>query len=211
MTDADGYIHHSFLSLSDVAAKVQVSAAEIENLVAHAIIPGPSYRIADDSRSVTSHIFGRQDQQFENASGPFFDRSIVAWIERLADPIVFHRRDYEEARQIFSTDLPIDDIDEEWLSTYLHWQKGTYGVCVVSPIDFRAIVEKQAAAARLRHWHELFVRNGSIPIGARQEVEKDLVYYDRVTKSFAPWDHKLSSRYSIYEPLKIALAVDPVL
>ena len=204
------YLEKYFVDENRLAELAGVSIAFLRDAVEAKAIPGPSYIVK--SRSIIeSHIFGPTEAIEEEKK--YFHRSTLSWVKNLENLLkegslddaaekvrVNLQEDYKEFLKE-NTNKSSEEIDAAWENTWTHFLKGTYGVCVINPIDGKNIAKKQNAAANLRE----FTENGQRSIQNQEEWQKYLYLveqYNLHTMPFAPWDHYLSSRNLLVDDFK---------
>jgi hypothetical protein len=217
MNDVYDYLNQHFIRIDEVIKQTGLCLEQINDLIKHECIPAASYEIVR-SRGIRAFVNGSASLK-EHMLDRFFPRAQIAWIERVKPFIGEKSLDQISTRlkQAFITELRyaiitlcnqhrltsdlIDQggnleqspFDECAASTWLHWAKGTYGVCVVNPDSVDRIAMKQLVAAQL----SALTDDGQKEIFSddeADEVRRLIGLYNQYAMPFSPHDVAGSSR-----------------
>ena len=217
MHPLDRYLAQYFLDSEHLAQRCGIKREELARLVEIAVIPAASYTVTDASL-VTSFAMGQMEAPGAT-TGEYFHPSTTLWVRKAlrfmklygwqdahgrlrAD---FHRNLHAALAAINATRWRLTDcftgdgspiaealrsrLDKFWL----HFLRGTFGLCVAMPDSEAAIAHKETTQERLVALTENGTKADYTPAEAAQVLQLAEVY-ERATMPFSPVDYPISSR-----------------
>ena len=191
-------------------------------------IPKCSYHILNNHQ-VSTDIFGEREIT-GGVPGKYYPKAVVDWVNRaksvlemLPEEEIENRLKenfYSDYISVFKQlkdlkmlyphffnsedELLIEPLEKQAESTWKEHLKGTYGICVVNPIDVSAIIQKQVAVTRLIQ----ITDNGQKAEFSKEEKEAFIdasKTYDKAAMPFSPVDYPTSSRKRLLDDVKLRL------
>jgi len=228
MSKLEEYLQNRFLNIEQLAATCGVSAQEIETLINERLIPGPTYVVSSQGR-IRSNLFGEMDAEGATA-GCYFPPANVVWIG-IANEILLDFKGYDarkEMRRRFAerfcaalsvlneTCWRLEDcfsdsgaplaagLEARAESTWVHFVKGTWGMCVANPVSEEAIAKKAVLHEKLIALSD----NGARERFSEEEVRilsEVIDSYEAASMPFSPAEYELTSRKRLIDDLRMRL------
>lgn len=189
MQALNDYLARYFFDKSQFAEASRISIARLDDLLAHRLIPAPSYIVANSV--LRSAVFGEQSAPGATA-GEYFHRDMVVWMG------------CESLEHTFKADLADAGLQARFDSMWSYFLDGTYGLCVAHPTSVRAIAHKELLQEEL----VALTNNGTrrdFSAAERRQVLVTIAAYDTACMPFSPLDYPLSSRKRLIDDLRAAL------
>jgi hypothetical protein len=203
------YLREHFVDRPAFAALAGINGVRLDELLALAAIPAPSYTC--DGTAVSSAVFGRIPID-EPLAGEYFRPECVRWA-RIADQapaggeraavIAVLAGEWKAA--LAASGIPAADVEAkvaDWLPFFFD---GTFGLCVADPSNGAAIARKELLQARLGAVTE----SGSLasPPGMPKPALLALIDdYAAAAMPFSPAEYARSSRKRLVDDLRPRVA-----
>lgn len=230
MSVLNAYLVRHFLDAAQLARAAGITGAEHEALVQQQLVPAPSYVVSPAGR-IASYVFGEMAAHGATP-GSYFHPSQTVWIARAREALrtLAPHEAAEHLQQRFvagfgaalaeldrSTYRLADSFDAHGASivdglavrtdsAWLHFLKGTFGLCVANPVSEAAIARKEVLQEKLTWLSE----NGSrFAYDARQAsaLRQLIDAYADAAMPFSPAEYPISSRKRLVADLRAKLYV----
>jgi uncharacterized protein DUF6058 len=227
MHPLNDYLARYFFTSAQLAAASALSCAELDDLLSRSLIPAPSYVVK--GATVRSAVFGEMSAPGA-VDGQYFHRACVSWVRRAAEvrSQLGGEMAYDELRSRFRDNLreACADLDRtvwrlqdcfrydrslidagfaaRFESIWMHFQNGTYGICVAHADSELAIARKEVLQEKLI----ALTANGARILYAGEElavVEQTIAEYAEACSLFSPVDYARSSRKRLVDDLRQSL------
>lgn len=224
MAPVERYLHEYFLPTERFAERCGIGSAELADLIAAGIVPGPTYQV-DGEGNMHSHVFGAVAAPGAPA-GHWFHAHAAAWVERgrraLAEngsdrtaaaaalmqdfrdryrnALLAEHEAYGPIPGLVDADGRFDDaaFEQQFPETWEHFLAGTFGLCVSVPDSETRIAAKEATQARLAQATANGQRRDFSP-GEADAVRRLIERYVEVSMPFSPAEYPRSSRKRLVE------------
>lgn len=225
MSELQLYLNRHFLNRAQFAAACAISEAELNDLLAAQILPGPSY-IVSENATINSAVFGESDVT-DTVTGEYFRGCHTVWCERAKQLVAEHgetaapklmkqefMRDYIAAltemnasvwhlRDCFEADgtVNIAGLAENAELHWKHFLLGTFGICTANPVSAAEIACKGVLQEKLSH----LTANGSKTDFSAAEARGILPVVDAFANAamwFSPAEYARSSRKRLVDDLR---------
>jgi hypothetical protein len=226
MNELDRYLAHHFLQAEQLVMRCGITCDELFRLIDEQLIPAPSYVVSELS-ALSSFAFGSMEAK-GSTNGQYFHPSNTVWVKRAIDFIAQFGRAHAAAKlkYQFSTNLQIALADYDrtvWRlkdaytdtgliieggltkradSFWLHFLKGTFGLCVANPVSERAIVHKEILQEKL----VALTQNGKKERYSGKEASEILALMDEFAEAampFSPIEYSRSSRKTLIDDVRL--------
>lgn len=223
MGTLDRYLAAHFLNEAQLMAAADISADELATLVGQGLVPAPSYVVSEQGK-VTSYVFGEMDAGGA-IPGRYFHPSQTVWIARAREALAVDGvQPQQHLQAVFtarfgaaladlnaSTCRMPDSFDASGKpiasglavrleSAWLHFQKGTFGLCVAAPVSEAHIARKEVLQEKLTQLSENGSRSAYSPSEAAA-LRALIEAYATAAMPFSPVEYPISSRKRLVEDL----------
>ncbi|MES2041967.1 MAG: DUF6058 family natural product biosynthesis protein [Pseudomonadota bacterium] len=225
MSELQLYLNTHFLNKAQFAAACAISEAELNDLLAAKILPGPSYVISEKA-TINSAVFGESDAT-DTVAGDYFRDCHTVWCGRAKQLVAEHgwtaapelmkqkfMRDYIAAltelntstwhlQDCFETDGSVNmaGLAENAELHWKHFLLGTFGICTANPVSASEIARKGVLQEKLSH----LTANGSMTEFSVAEARAILPVVDafaEVVMWFSPAEYARSSRKRLVDDMR---------
>lgn len=227
MTALNAYLARYFYDEAQIARASGIDAEAHAALVRDQLVPGPSYEVSAAGK-LSSYVFGAMDAPGA-APGRYFHPSQAVWIARANEasqagaPQTALKRRFTAAFGAALAELDRstwrlpDSFDAQGTpisaglalrteSAWLHFIKGTFGLCVANPVSEQEIARKEVLQEKLTQLSD----NGSRAVYPAPEAAflRALIdAYAAAAMPFSPVEYPISSRKRLVEDLLVKLRV----
>jgi Family of unknown function (DUF6058) len=228
MSELDRYLAGHFLESELLAQRCEISTDALFQLIKEQLVPAPSYTVTESSR-LSSFVFGQMEAK-DSTNGQYFHPSTSVWIDRALDTISEwgHAEAHTKLKNQFACNLQtaFSECDRtiwrlkdtftdtgsviyEGLKTrtdsfWLHFLKGTFGLCVANPDSERAIMRKEILQEKLAE----LTQNGKKEHFTKPEAFEILALIDKYAEAampFSPIEYARSSRKTLVDDLRLRI------
>lgn len=219
------YLNTHFLNKAQFAAACAISEAELNDLLAAHILPGPSY-VVSEKAAINSAVFGESDAT-DTVAGEYFRACHTVWCDRARQLVAEHGwaaapelmkqeflRDYIAALTELNTStwhlqdcvaadgtVNIAGLTENAELHWKHFLLGTFGICTANPVSATEIARKGVLQEKLSH----LTANGNRTEFSAAEARDILLVVDafaEVVMWFSPAEYARSSRKRLVDDIR---------
>ncbi|MFZ6871826.1 DUF6058 family natural product biosynthesis protein [Undibacterium sp. Di27W] len=225
MSELQLYLNKYFLTKAQFAAACGIPEAELNDLLAAQILPGPSYVISEKA-TINSAVFGESDAA-DTIASDYFRASHTVWCDRAKQLVAEHglaaasetmkqefMRDYIAAlTELNASVWHMQDCFEQdgtanaaglTENAEFHWKHfllGTFGICTANPVSAAEIARKGVLQLKLSS----LTGNGSKNEFSHAEANDILPVVDAFADAvmcFSPAEFARSSRKRLVDDIR---------